>query len=73
MKSANTVQVEGADVQEALSSLFDVEPGLRHHIVDETGEIRPHVSVFVDAVQANLTTAVQSGSDIRIIHAVSGG
>lgn len=66
-------EVDGATVREAFSALFEVEPGLRHHIVDETGTTRPHVSVFVDGHQADLDTAVAEGSDIRVLHAVSGG
>ncbi len=67
------LEVEGADVREALESLFRSAPGLRSHIVDESGDVRPHVSVFVDAVQADLATPIGPGSDIRIIQAVSGG
>lgn len=65
--------VEGRTVTEVLSGLFDVEPGLRNHLVDETGEIRPHVLVFVDGRQADLTTSVTPDSKIRVLHAVSGG
>ena len=65
--------VKGATVEEALSHLFAHEPGLRNHVLDETGAIRPHVSVFVDGVQADLTSGVGEGSEIRVLHAVSGG
>lgn len=65
--------VEGGDVKGALADLFTSRPGLRNHILEEDGQIRPHVSVFVDAVQADLETEVRDGAEIRIIHAVSGG
>ncbi len=65
--------VDGGTVQQALKSLFDQEPGLRNHIVDESGSIRPHVSVFVDGVRASLGTPVGDDSEVRILHAVSGG
>lgn len=65
--------VEGETVAAALEDLFSRFPGLRNHIVDETGRIRPHVSVFVDGVQADLPTGVPEGSEIRVLHAVSGG
>lgn len=65
--------VAGETVREAISALFANEPGLRAHLVDEQGEIRPHVSVFVDGIQANLDTPVRQGADIRVLHAVSGG
>jgi len=65
--------VEAATVAEALDDLFARVPGLRGHIVEETGVVRPHVSVFVDGVQADLDTPVGNGSELRILHAVSGG
>lgn len=74
--AANTptrLEVDGPTVDDALADLFQHKPGLRNHILDETGEIRPHVSVFVDGVQADLVTSVGDKSEIRILHAVSGG
>jgi sulfur-carrier protein len=66
-------QVDGSTVDEALGDLFRKVPGLRHHILDEFGAIRPHVSVFVDGDQASLGTRIRPGSDVRVLHAVSGG
>ena len=74
--AANTAQthpVEGATVDEALVSLFVSQPGLRGHIVDETGAIRPHVSVFVDGARADLESPLGPNAAIRILQAVSGG
>ena len=66
-------QVEGSTVGDALESLFGQEPGLRNHILDEAGAIRPHVSVFVDGVQAGLRAGVAENAEIRVLQAVSGG
>lgn len=65
--------VEGTTVRETLESLFSTSPGLRNHILDESAQVRPHVSVFVDGVQADLDTAVTPTSEVRVLHAVSGG
>lgn len=65
--------VAGDTVREALDDLFARHPGLSNHIVDETRQIRPHVSVFVDGEQADMETGVRPGSEIRVLHAVSGG
>lgn len=65
--------VGGETVRDAIESLFEQEPGLRTHLVDEQGELRPHVSVFVDGIQADLSTPVPEGADMRVLHAVSGG
>jgi molybdopterin synthase sulfur carrier subunit len=75
-ETVNTEQAhetEGVTVTEALDDLFAKVPGLRHHILDESGAVRPHVSVFVDGHQASLATEVGDGADIRVLHAVSGG
>ncbi|MFZ0012765.1 MAG: MoaD/ThiS family protein [Acidimicrobiia bacterium] len=74
--AANTdtrLQVDGDTVESSLSDLFRREPGLRNHLLDESGAIRPHVSIFVDGSQAALDTDVRDGSEIRVLHAVSGG
>lgn len=73
VKTDATHDVVGATVEEALTDLFTKVPGLRHHICEETGAIRPHVSVFVDGLQAELGTGLAEGSEIRVLHAVSGG
>jgi sulfur-carrier protein len=72
-KTGLTHEVEGSTVGEALQSLFALEPGVRGHIVDETGEVRPHVSVFVDGAMAGPESGVSEGAEIRILQAVSGG
>jgi hypothetical protein len=66
-------EVDGTSVEEVLGSLFTLHPGLRGHIVDEGGAVRPHVSVFVDGAQATVESVVNNGSEVRIIQAVSGG
>jgi hypothetical protein len=74
--AANTdtrLPVDGDTVESSLIDLFQREPGLRNHLLDESGAIRPHVSIFVDGSQAELDTDVRAGSEIRVLHAVSGG
>lgn len=66
-------EVTGSTLQEALDELFRVEPGVRSHLLDERGVIRPHVSVFVDGAQASLDSQVGPSSEIRVLQAVSGG
>jgi hypothetical protein len=65
--------VAGDNVEMVLNDLFGQEPGLRFHLLDETGGIRPHVSVFVDGRQANLATSVADGAEVYVLQAVSGG
>ena len=68
-----TQTVEGHTVRAVLDEMFRSRPGLRNHIIDDSGEIRPHVSVFVNGRQAALSTEVGDGAEVRILHAVSGG
>jgi sulfur carrier protein ThiS len=65
--------VSGQDVDQVLRSLFQVEPGLRNHLIDESGQIRTHVLVFVNGERADLTTAVPDGAAVQVLQAVSGG
>lgn len=73
VKSGLVHHVGGSTLQEALDELFRVEPGVKPHLMDEQGHIRPHVSVFVDGQRASLETPVMPASEIRVLQAVSGG
>ena len=66
-------EVEGSTLGEVLDNLFGKEPGLRNHLLDEKGRIRPHVLVFVDANRADLGTPVGTHSEVQVLQAVSGG
>jgi molybdopterin converting factor small subunit len=66
-------EVAGENVDQVLRGLFQVEPGLRNHLIDESGNIRTHVLVFVDGERADLTTAVPDGAAVQVLQAVSGG
>ena len=65
--------VSGSTVAEVLEDLFANRPGLRGHILDEAGGIRPHVAVFVNGSRAGLDTAVPGNAEMYLLHAVSGG
>jgi molybdopterin converting factor small subunit len=75
----NVLRVEGspATVQAALESLWQVHPALRDRIVDEQGEVRQHINIFVgeEAIRFadGLETKVPDGTEILIVPAVSGG
>ncbi len=57
--------------------LFAEYPGLKLRIVDETGEIRKHVAVFVGETHVRFSgakqTEVSPADEIFIFPAVSGG
>ena len=75
----NSLGLEGSPetVSEALKMLWSLYPGLHDRILDEQGEIRQHINIFVgeEAIRFadGLATPVPDGSEILIVPAVSGG
>jgi molybdopterin synthase sulfur carrier subunit len=77
-QSAVQVEVQaGADLREALQTLFAAYPGVRDRVLTESDEIRRHVNIFVAnedvRYTGGLATAVQGGAEISIVPAISGG
>jgi molybdopterin synthase sulfur carrier subunit len=72
-----TVQVEGTSVGEVLQHLEARHPGIAVSILDDRGQLRRFVNVFVN--EDNVKTlggekaAVQDGDEISIIPAIAGG
>jgi sulfur-carrier protein len=74
---ASEVSAEGGTLAEVLDNLDSNYSGIRGRIIDEAGELRRFVNVYVgnDDVRFldNLTTATPDGSQISVIPAVAGG
>lgn len=78
--TGGTVEVnlpgEFATVADALDSLWNKHTALRDRVLNEQGEIRQHVNIFVgtDDIKRlkGLATSLKS-SEIHIFNAVSGG
>lgn len=70
-------QVEGQTVAEVLQNLEQRYPGLKSYLVDERGELRKHINIFVDGSLITdryaLSDHVTDGQDILIFQALSGG
>ena len=66
-----------ATVRDALRALGALHPGVLDRVLDERGELRPHVNVFVGdentRFAGGLGAPVPEGSTITILPAVSGG
>jgi len=66
--------VEGGTVSILLENLFKAEPLLRGYLLDDQGDIRKHVNVFLDDnLVTDLSTAVAQDSEVFIMQALSGG
>ncbi|MGI8714195.1 MAG: MoaD/ThiS family protein [Solirubrobacteraceae bacterium] len=66
-------ELEGANVIELLRALELRHPDIRGWILDERGQIRRHINVFVSGERGGETTAVRSGDRIDVIPAITGG
>lgn len=71
------VSVDGGTVEEVLSNLEAAHPGFKDKLLDDSGELRRFVNVFVadDDVRFmdGMNTAVPDGETVSIVPAVAGG
>ncbi|MBK5227937.1 MAG: MoaD/ThiS family protein [Actinobacteria bacterium] len=67
------VEVAGEDVRVVVRELEERYPGTAGWILDETGDLRPHVSVFVGGEKARVDSKIGPDDEIYILHAISGG
>jgi len=71
------VELEGRTIGEALEAAFARTPVLRHHLVLESGELRPHILCVLndETVPRDglLSTRLSEGDEILIHQAISGG
>ena len=71
------VSAEGGTLAEVLDDLDGQHSGIKGRIIDETGELRRFVNVYVgnDDVRFldNLATPTPDGAQVSVIPAVAGG
>jgi molybdopterin converting factor small subunit len=67
------LQLEGDTVAEVLHALEREHPGTKGWILDEHGQIREHVNVFVNRDYGREETAVGADDRLHVIPAISGG
>jgi molybdopterin converting factor small subunit len=70
---ADQVEAAGATVGEALRQLERAHPRLAGWVLDESGGLRQHVSVFVNDAQAAPDSPLSPGDQVHIVPAISGG
>ena len=72
-----TVEVESATIGAAVEELEGKFPGIKERIVDEEGEIRRFINVYVNEEDIrfleNQDTPLKEGDDVSIIPAIAGG
>lgn len=71
------VDVAGRTVREALDAALAIYPTVRSYLFAETGELRQHVTVFVDGEvvrdRVSLAQRVAATARIDVLQALSGG
>jgi len=71
------VDCSPSTVAEALHALWERCPGVRYRVLNEQGDVREHINIFVGEecirYTGGLDTPVRDACEIFIIPAVSGG
>ncbi len=71
---AKSAQAIGATINEVLDDLDRQYPGMRFRVVDEQGQLRQHMRIFVnDEVVRDLSSSVGEGDDLTLMQGLSGG
>lgn len=74
----DTVTADGAaTIAEAIVTLEQQYPGMRERLLDDTGDLRRFVNIYVNGEDIrfmdNLATALKPGDELSIVPAVAGG
>ena len=76
-QGVSEVSAEGSTLTEVLDSLDASYPGIKGRVLDESGELRRFVNVYVDdddvRFAEGLQTTIKDGGQVSIIPAVAGG
>jgi len=71
------VEVQAGTIGEAIAELQSRYPGIKERLVDEQGEVRRFVNVYVNEEDIrflkNQQTPLKDGDEISIIPAIAGG
>jgi molybdopterin converting factor small subunit len=76
-RSDITLDAADGTVRDAIERLCAECPGIRDRVLTETGDVRPHVNIFVDGQNARylggLAAPVRDGAEVMLMPAISGG
>jgi len=75
--SVPQVETDAADLRTALDAAFASHPRLRGYVLDEQGQLRENVVIFIDGQRTRerklLNDALTPFSNVYILQALSGG
>jgi len=70
-------EVEAGTVGAVIHKANDIYPGISQYVLTETGQVREHIKIYIDEEPAPadtaLTTPLNSGQNVLIFQAISGG
>jgi molybdopterin synthase sulfur carrier subunit len=76
-KGHTDVQVKGDTVMDVVDDLERQFPGLRERLIDEGGELRRFVNIYVNQEDIRFLggkeTALKDGDEVAIVPAIAGG
>jgi sulfur-carrier protein len=71
---SSVVQASGVTVHEVLQDLDRQFPGLCFRVVDEQGQLRKHMRIFInDEMTRDLSNPVSEADEVTLLQALSGG
>jgi hypothetical protein len=69
--------VDAATIAEAIARACDAAPAMRHYVLDDQGNVRKHVAVFIDGVlflpRDDMQRVLRDGAKVHIIQCLTGG
>lgn len=75
--ACSAMRVSGVTVGEVLDRVFEVNERVRGYVLDDRGELRKHMVVFINGVpirdRQTLSDPVIDGSEVYVMQALSGG
>lgn len=76
-KGSAEVQGKGATVADLIDDLEQSYPGLKERLVDDTGDLRRFVNIYVNQEDVRFLqgkkTALKDGDEVSIVPAIAGG
>jgi molybdopterin synthase sulfur carrier subunit len=76
-KGAAEIQAKGDTVESLVDDLERQFPGLKERLVDETGELRRFINIYVNQEDIRFLqakkTALKDGDEVSIVPAIAGG
>ena len=73
-REASVVEAQASDLAKLLEALDGRYPGMRFRVIDEQGQIRPHMNIFLGEEKvSDLATPITASAEIYIVGALSGG